>query len=131
MEMQIELSGGKAVSVRYKDFLIATDQPVEFGGQGSAPEPYALFLASLGACAGFYVLAFCQSRNIPTQGISLIQRTWPGPEGKGIGRIEIEVTLPPDFPPKYEKAVLRAADACAVKKTILHPPEMVVTAKRG
>jgi len=27
--------------------------------------------------------------------------------------------------------VLRAADACAVKKTILHPPEMVITSRKG
>jgi ribosomal protein S12 methylthiotransferase accessory factor len=130
MDMQISLPGGKRVEVRYKDFVITTDQAVEAGGQGSAPEPYALFLASLGACAGYYVLAFCQNRGIPTEGIGLTQRTLPGADGKGLGRIEIEVSLPAAFPEKYEKAVLRAADACAVKKTILNPPEMVITSRR-
>ena len=30
------------------------------GGQGSAPTPFATFLASMGTCAGIYVLGFCK-----------------------------------------------------------------------
>ncbi len=131
MDMHIAFPGGKKVEVHYKDFVIPTDQPLEHGGQGSAPEPYALFLASLAACAGFYVLAFCQMRNISTEGLELIQRTLPGPEGKGLGKIEIDVRLPAGFPEKYEKAVVRAADQCAVKKTIMNPPQMEVRAIRA
>lgn len=129
--MEIALPGGKRVDVSYKDFVMHTDQSAQAGGQGSAPEPFALFLASLGACAGYYVLAFCQNRQIPTQGIRLVQRTLPRPDGKGLGRVEIEVILPPEFPEKYVSAVVRAADACAVKKAILDPPEMVVSARKG
>ena len=131
MEMDIGFPGGKRVDVRYQGFTIATDQAVEHGGQGSAPEPYALFLASLGACAGSYVLAFCQSRGIPTEGLGLVQRTISGPGGKGLARIELEVVLPVGFPEKYEKAVLRAANICAVKKTIQDPPEIALSARRA
>ncbi|MFH1033722.1 MAG: OsmC family protein [Pseudomonadota bacterium] len=129
--MEIIFPGGKKVDVRYQDFVIPTDQAVDSGGEGSAPEPFALFLASLGACAGIYVLSFCQSRQIPTQGLRLVQRTLPGADGKGLGRVEIEIILPPEFPEKYLRAVVRAADLCAVKKAILNPPEMVVSARRG
>ena len=129
--MEIVLAGGKKVDVLYKDFRIHTDQSQAAGGDGGAPEPFALFLASLAACAGFYVLAFCQGRQIPTEGLRLKQRILPGPDGKGLGRIEIEVILPPEFPEKYVPAVVRAADVCAVKKAILNPPEMVVSARRG
>ncbi len=129
--MEIVFPGGKKVDVAYDGFVINSDQPVEGGGEGSAPSPMALFLASLGACAGYYVLTFCQNRQIPTEGLRLVQRTLPGPDGKGLGRIEIEVILPPEFPEKYLKAVARAADACAVKKAILNPPEMAVSARRG
>lgn len=130
MDMEIVLSGGKKVDVLYNGFTIPTDQSQAAGGEGSAPEPFALFLASLGACAGFYVLAFCQNRQIPTEGIRLIQRTLPREDGKGLGRVEIEVLLPAGFPEKYEQAVLRAADQCAVKKAILNPPEMVLSSRR-
>jgi putative redox protein len=129
--MEIVFPGGKKVDVRYKDFVVHTDQSEASGGEGSAPEPFALFLASLGACAGIYVLSFCQSRQISTEGLRLVQRTLPGPDGKGLGRVEIEVILPPEFPEKYMAAVVRTADLCAVKKAILNPPEMVVSAIRG
>jgi ribosomal protein S12 methylthiotransferase accessory factor len=74
MEMTIRLAGGMRVSADFKGFAIATDQPQESGGEGSAPSPFDLFLASLGTCAGFYIQSFCQKRGIPTQGIGLVQR---------------------------------------------------------
>lgn len=131
MEMEVVFAGGKKVDVRYKGFVIPTDQDVESGGADSAPEPFALFLASLASCAGVYVLSFCETRGIPTQGLKLIQRTVSGPEGKGLARIELEVVLPPDFPEKYEKAVLRVADQCAVKRAIMNPPEISLSARRA
>jgi putative redox protein len=51
-EIIIRFKGGKKVTAEYKNFEIATDQPVKYGGEETAPEPFALFLASLGTCAG-------------------------------------------------------------------------------
>ena len=70
MDMQISFPGGKRVDANYKGFSIATDQPVKEGGDGSAPEPFSLFLASMGTCAGVYVLYFCEERRIDTQEIN-------------------------------------------------------------
>lgn len=131
MEMEVVFPGGKKVDVHYNGFVIPTDQNQESGGEGSAPEPFALFLAALASCAGVYVLSFCETRGIPTDGLRLVQRTISGPEGKGLARIELEVVLPLDFPPKYEKAVLRVADQCAVKRAILNPPEIILSARRA
>ena len=55
MEMKIYSGGGKQVLADYEGFTIRTDQPVKDGGEGSAPEPFSLFLASLGTCAGQFV----------------------------------------------------------------------------
>ena len=41
------------------------------GGDGTAPEPYDLFLASIGTCAGVYVVIFCQERGIDTSQIKM------------------------------------------------------------
>ena len=73
-EMRITFGGGKRVAVDYGDHHIETDQSPKYGGEGSAPEPFDLFLASLGACAGVYVLGFCGSRDLPTDEIRLVQR---------------------------------------------------------
>ena len=39
-----------------------------------------------------------------------------------IGKITIEIQLPPDFPEHYIEAVKRAAELCAVKKHLYNPP---------
>ena len=125
MEMKVEFTGGKRVDVSWGDLVVKTDQSVKAGGDGSAPEPYAYFLASLGACAGIYVLGFCESRSIPVQGISLTQKMeWE--EKGGLKTIGLDIHVPKDFPEKYRSALVRVADQCAVKRTILNPPEFKI-----
>jgi len=50
--MKIYFPHGKKVFADYGGFTIETDQAVKAGGDGSAPAPFNLFLASLGTCAG-------------------------------------------------------------------------------
>ncbi len=59
------------MNANYKDFIVKTDQPQSEGGDGTAPEPYDLFLASIGTCAGVYIVYFCESRDIPTEDITM------------------------------------------------------------
>lgn len=127
MDMQITFSGGKRVDATFLGKTIHTDQSKENGGDGSAPEPFATFLASLGTCAGVYVLEFCRARNLPTEGISLVQHHDFNPVTHKLEGVRIEIRLPADFPEKYRKAVQRAADLCAVKRAILDPPSFEVT----
>ncbi len=127
-EMIVTFGGGKKVNADFNGFTIHTDQAEYAGGEGSAPEPFSLFLASIGTCAGIFVLSFCQSRGIPTEGIRLVQSHFSKESGKGIGKIEIAIELPPDFPEKYKDAVISAANLCAVKKHIMDPPEFIVKA---
>jgi len=37
--------------------------------------------------------------------------------------MEMEITLPPDFPQKYKDAPIKAVDLCHVKKHFTAPPE--------
>jgi putative redox protein len=129
MNMQISFPGGVKVDAGVKGFTIHTDQPLDHGGGGTAPAPFDLFLASIGTCAGFYVLRFCQQRELPTDGLGLTLETVRDPQGGRIDTIRLEIQLPEGFPEKYRDAVIRAADQCAVKKHILEAPRFeVVTA---
>lgn len=129
MDMEIVLGGGQKVDALYKGFTIRTDQPKRAGGEGSAPAPFDLFLASLGTCAGVYVLDFCQERGIPTDGIKLTLKKERKPDSRMLGRINILIQLPAAFPAKYKDAVVRAAELCTVTKHLLDPPQMVVETK--
>lgn len=123
---RISFPGGVAVNAELGGHAIRTDQPERSGGAGSAPAPFDLFLASIGTCAGFYALRFCQQRSIDTAGLEVALEATPDPENKRIGRITLEVELPPRFPEKYRDAIIRAMNQCSVKRHILEPPEIEV-----
>ncbi len=122
MDMVIDFPGGARVDAHFGPYTVMTDQPPQGGGEGSAPTPFALFQASLGTCAGIYVLGFCRQRGLPTEGIRLTQRTIPEPGTGMVGRIELDIEVPPGFPEKYHEALIRAASQCAVKKHLEQPP---------
>jgi len=123
--MDVFFPGGKRVDTRYAGFTIRTDQSPKNGGEGSAPAPYDLFMASMATCAGIYVLSFLQERSLATEGAGLTAHFHRDPETHRMSRIEIEIRLPPDFPAKYRNAIVRAAEQCTVERTIKDPPEFV------
>lgn len=128
--MEILLGEKQKVIALYKGFEIVTDQPEKAGGDNSAPSPFDFFLISIGACAGWYVKSFCQQRNLSEEGIKVLLSTHRDPDRKMIDRIEIEIRLPQDFPDKYREAVIKAAEACTVKKHVAQAPEFsIVTTK--
>lgn len=133
MNLTISFAGGKRVAAQFPDGLtMMTDQPLEAGGDGSAPSPFACFLGSIGTCAGIYVLEFCNARNIPTEGISLSQSAEfeTDPQGKRrLVAVNLTINLPPEFPEKYRGAVIKTAELCAVKKAIATPPAFSVDVK--
>jgi len=116
MEMEIVPTVGKRVNAHFEGFTVMTDQSKEYGGEGSEPEPFQLFLASIGTCAGVNIVVFCQKRDIPTDDIKIILRDFRNPETRMRDRITIEIQLPAYFPEKYKKALIRAAEACSVKR---------------
>jgi ribosomal protein S12 methylthiotransferase accessory factor len=128
MGIEIEFPGGVAVDAQIKGFTVHTDQPKANGGANAAPSPFDLFLASLGTCAGFFALRFCQQRDLDTAGLRFTLDTERDPEAHRVSRVRIAIHLPEGFPEKYRKAIVRATDQCSVKRHILEPPAFEVTA---
>jgi ribosomal protein S12 methylthiotransferase accessory factor len=128
MEITITFPGGLRVDAAAGDLVVRTDQSVANGGEGSAPEPFTLFLASIGTCAGVYALSYCRHHGLPTEGLAVTQRVHRDAMGKRVEHIEIEIRAPAGFPERHLAALARSADLCAVKKAILSPPEFTVRA---
>jgi putative redox protein len=122
MDMEVYFPGNKRVHARYKGFVIETDQPVRAGGDESAPAPFDLFVASIGTCAGIYVLSFLQERGLSTEGAGIEVSLERDPETKLLVKISLRIKLPADFPLKYRDAVIRTAEMCTVKRHLDHPP---------
>jgi ribosomal protein S12 methylthiotransferase accessory factor len=128
MDITITFPGGKKVNAEVNGMIIPTDQPKLQGGDGSAPSPFAHFLASIGTCAGIYVLSFCQERKIPTDRITITERLeYATEDGKSkLSAIILDINVPPDFPGKYRNALIKVADQCAVKKAMMNPPQFAI-----
>ena len=114
--IEVFFDGNKKVNANINGFTVKTDQSMRNGGEGSAPEPFTLFLASLATCAGIYVKSFCDQRNIPSVAISLSMDYQYDPVTKMIAEIVIDIHVPSEFPEKYEQALISAASLCAVKR---------------
>ena len=123
--MEIFLKENQKVEVHTRGHVIKTDQPIMSGGEDSAPSPFELFLASIGACAGFYVKTFCKQRGLPHENIKLVQKMHKNDQNM-IGTVEIKIIVPADFPEKYRPLLVKAANACSVKKHIANAPEFLV-----
>jgi ribosomal protein S12 methylthiotransferase accessory factor len=128
--MRIRFPGNKKVSAEFDGFTVLTDQPKDAGGDGAAPAPFDLFLASIGTCAGIFVLSFCRKRNLPTEGLEIVQ-TMDWDQAKHlVSKIRLEIRVPIGFPEKYRDSLVNAANLCTVKRHLHAPPAFeVVTAE--
>jgi len=126
MDITIRFPGGKQVAADVRGHTVLTDQPAFGGGDDAAPAPYELFLASLGTCAGIYVLGFCESRGIPTDGLELVQHHTFDPRTHALAGVTLQIRVPAGFPAKYHDALVRVASQCAVKRTLENPPAFEV-----
>jgi putative redox protein len=123
MEMIIDFPGASRVDAHFGSFTVATDQPPA----ATAPSPFEIFLSSIGTCAGIYVLGFCKQRNLPTEGIRIVERINHNRSTGMVENIELEIQVPQGFPEKYRDSLIRSAELCAVKKTLEKPPRFDIT----
>lgn len=119
MELEITFPGGLRV-----DANLGSGMVVPTNQDGTAPSPWALFISSMGTCAGIFVLHFCVTRRIPTEGVSIIQRMRHNPMTRMIEEVTFDIQVPANFPKKYHSALIRAANQCPVKMHMERPPKM-------
>jgi len=127
MNIEIRFPGGLRVDAVVGPHVIRTDQPPSAGGEGSAPTPFATFLASIGACAGIYALGFCRQRGLATDGLRIEQAMELDPATGMVSGIRLDVHAPPGFPEKYRAALVRAMEQCTVKKHLAAPPRITIS----
>ena len=126
MELVIDFPSGSRVDAHFGKFTVATDQPPV----ASAPSPFDLFLSSIGTCAGIYVLGFCRQRNLPTEGMRIVERINRNQLSGMVEKIDLEIQVPSGFPEKYRESLIRSAELCAVKKHLENPPKFDITTKQ-
>lgn len=114
--VEVVFAGEKRVDARVAGHPVPTDQSVENGGGNEAPEPFQLFLASIATCAGIYAKSFCDQRDLSApRGLDMdIVRLNDG----RLSHLDLVLYVDAGFPAKYEPAIIRAMELCAVKKQL-------------
>jgi ribosomal protein S12 methylthiotransferase accessory factor len=126
MEIKVNFLDKLRLEARFDDFTVIADQPIRYKGDGSAPGPFDYFLASSALCAAYFVKLYCETRNIPTDGIRLSQNNIVDPENRYRQIFKIQVELPADISARDRQGILRSIDRCTVKKVVQTGPEFVI-----
>jgi ribosomal protein S12 methylthiotransferase accessory factor len=104
---------------RFADGLvIRTDHAPDDVREGRTPEPWLLFLASIGTCAASFVGDYCDRHGLPADGIRVVQRQDLDGTGSALTGIRLEIRVPPSFPLEHRLPLVEAAEACTVKRVI-------------
>jgi len=127
----VEFGDNVKIAAHLDGLSVPTDQSVKEGGDGTAPNPFQLFLASLATCAGYYAKQFCDKRAISTEGLGLSVRCEFAEKEYRIENIIYELTLPEGFPEKYVSAIHRAIDLCTVKRHVCNAPAFEIVTTNG
>ncbi len=126
MEIKVNFLDKLRLEAKFDDFTVIADQPIRYKGDGSAPGPFDYFLASSALCAAYFVKLYCETRNIPTDGIRLSQNNIVDPDNRYQQIFKIQIELPEHISAKDRQGILRSAGRCTVKKVVQAGPEFVI-----
>ena len=119
-EFKVIFPGNKKVDVEIGKFTIKTDQKKIYGGDDTAPEPFNIFLSTIGSCAGIYAVSFCDTRELSTEGMYLMVDISFKERQNFLKEIKLTLYVNKEFPEKYIKPIIKSMNHCAVKNQ-LHP----------
>jgi uncharacterized OsmC-like protein len=97
------------------------DQPVEDGGDDSAPSPTEIFLAGLAGCVAFYAQRFLRRHGLTTDGLKVSCSYGWAENPHRVGEIDLRVDAPGLTSEKRE-AFARVIEHCTVHNTMRQPP---------
>ncbi len=106
---------------------LVADEPAAAGGSDQGPDPYALLLASLGACTAMTLRMYADRKQLPLQGVTVTLRhakihaadcaDCETREGK-LDRIERDLELSGPLDDAARSRLLEIADKCPVHRTL-------------
>jgi len=123
-------AGGDRLRIEVRGHELWADQPLEDGGEDTAPTPTELFVAGLAACTAFYAERFLRRHNLTTEGlkVSCAYRWAPNPHR--VGEVDLVVEAPGVTAAKRE-AFRQVIEHCTVHNTLAHPPQVRIRVASG
>jgi len=101
--------------------VISTDAPIDNQGKGEAFSPTDLVGTALGTCILTIMGIAARTHEIDMKGAKAAVTKTMLPNPRRIGKLEVNITMPPNDYTEKQKAILQhAAHGCPVKRS-LHP----------
>jgi putative redox protein len=114
-------AGGDRLRVDVRGHVLLTDQPVEDGGEDTAPTPTEMFVSSLAACVAFYAERFLRRHGLPTEGLKVTADYQWAENPHRVGEIVLNVEVP-GLTEVKRAAFERVIEHCTVHNTLSVPP---------
>jgi putative redox protein len=121
--IRVAHQGGDRLLIESRGHELRSDQPVEDGGDDTAPTPTELFLAGLAGCVAFYGARFLRRHGLGTEGLVVTCRYAWAANPTRIGEIDLLVEAP-TLTPERREAFSKVIDHCTVHNTLRQPPEV-------
>jgi uncharacterized OsmC-like protein len=126
-DIQVRHEGGDRYRIEVRGHEVMVDQPVEDGGDDSAPTPTELFVASLAACVAFYGGRYLIRHDLPVDGFEVgCSFELASDRPARVRSIHIDVHLPGGFPEGRRDALLAVLRHCTVHNSISMKPDVAI-----
>jgi putative redox protein len=124
--VRVDHAGGDRFDIQIRGHTLRVDQPVDMGGEDTAPTPTELLVASLASCVAFYARRYLSRHGLPTEGLAVRAAFELGYRPARVASIDVELTVPPGVPESRRQPLLAMASHCTVHSTLSDPPAIRV-----
>lgn len=115
-------TGGMRAEIDAGGFPLVADEPAEFGGTGSGPQPTELLLASIASCFTLAVAYSARRCDVLLDGLDVaVTGTYDGPRFHAL-RIAVRADTPTGD--ELAAIVQAAKRVCYVTNTLVRPPDI-------
>ncbi len=123
---EVKYAGGKKFIAKNRKHTVTIDLPSDFGGSDKGPTPPELFIDAIGSCMGVYIITYCNTVGLNTEGLT-IKIDWEKElkeKPAYLKKIDVKIDLPNAEVGVRKEALLKIAHSCLVHQTIKRNPEI-------
>lgn len=124
--LRVDHLGGDRFEIDVRGHRLTVDQPVDAGGEDTAPTPTELFVAGLASCVGFYARRYLARHDLPTEGLAVEVAYEMGSRPARVSAVDLVLHLPDGVPAARREPLLAVASHCTVHNTLVSEPEILV-----
>jgi len=126
-KITVDHAGNDRFTIDVRGHRLTVDQPVDNGGDDTAPTPTEMFVASMASCVAFYARRYLARHSIDPEGLSVEADFDAGGRPNRITDLAIRVTPPRALPQDRRAAFLAVASGCTLHHTLQSPPIVDIT----